>query len=201
MRAATLVLALSCFAANGDEAELAAARNLLAEKLGATSEDAQVVTATPATWRGPGVGCASVREGDEVVAGTRIVLRVPPNTYVVHARGNEAMVCALNPPEQAQAVAQPETPRERKLVAAARRDLAGRLGSDRGITLVDVAQVTWRDSSLGCPRPNLAYTQVLTPGVRIRFRIGPRVYQYHAGSGGEPFLCERPEAVEPLAER
>jgi len=72
-------------------------------------------------------------------------------------------------------------------------DLATREGVDRGdIEVVSAEEVTWRDGSLGCAKPEMAYTQALVPGTRIRLRLGGRQYDYHAGGGTAPFHCDRP---------
>jgi hypothetical protein len=77
-------------------------------------------------------------------------------------------------------------------VVAAVDDLAGRLGIEPGaVTVVDARNVTWPDSSLGCPEPGMMYTQVLVDGVLVVLEAGGRQYEYH---GGDPlFLCEQPK--------
>ncbi len=75
------------------------------------------------------------------------------------------------------------------------RDLARRLGVDPSeVTVVSVEEVTWRDGSLGCPRPGMMYPQVLTDGSRVVLQAqGGRRYEYHAGGRRSAFLCENPE--------
>lgn len=83
-------------------------------------------------------------------------------------------------------------------VAASRADLGERLGiSGDEIALLEARQVTWPDSSLGCPQPGMMYLQVLTPGVLIRLGAGGREYRYHGGPRGQPSLCLSPDG-EPL---
>lgn len=76
------------------------------------------------------------------------------------------------------------------LVAAARADLAGRLGvpAER-IETVAAGAVTWSDRSLGCPDPDKAYAQVPVDGARIVLRVAGADYDYHSGEGAPPFLC------------
>lgn len=72
-------------------------------------------------------------------------------------------------------------------------DLAGRLGIDpAGIEIVEMRDVTWGDTSLGCPRPGMAYTQTLVNGSLIRLRAAGRDYHYHSGTGRKPFYCASP---------
>lgn len=79
-----------------------------------------------------------------------------------------------------------------RLVDQARTDLAKRLSVDAGqIETVDVYQVTWPNSGLGCPKPGMVYAQVMVDGMRIRLRAGGRVYEYHSGGQRGPFLCEQ----------
>jgi hypothetical protein len=84
-----------------------------------------------------------------------------------------------------------------EIVRAARLDLAGRLDiSVDEIAVVSVTEVTWRDGSIGCPRPDMAYKQVLVNGSRIVLRARGTDYHYHVGGGRGPFYCAEP--AEPL---
>ena len=79
-------------------------------------------------------------------------------------------------------------------VALARADLADRLGvAPETIELVERSEVTWRDGSLGCPQPGMAYTQALVNGSRIVLRHGGVDYHYHSGRGRGPFYCANPQ--------
>jgi hypothetical protein len=42
------------------------------------------------------------------------------------------------------------------------------------VVVVANEEVTWRDSSAGCPQKGMHYTQVLTDGTRIILRVGTR---------------------------
>lgn len=78
-----------------------------------------------------------------------------------------------------------------KIVTQAKNDLANRLAIDpEQIELLEAASVTWPDGSLGCPQPDMLYTQLQVDGIRIRFRAGEHIYEYHGGGGRAPFLCE-----------
>jgi hypothetical protein len=73
----------------------------------------------------------------------------------------------------------------------ARADLAERLGVPvEDVTVVSSEEVTWPDSSLGCPQPGMMYAQVLTNGSRIILSAGGRTYEYHSGGRRAPFLCK-----------
>lgn len=83
-------------------------------------------------------------------------------------------------------------------VEFARTELSARLGVEGGqLRVLEAEEVRWGDTSLGCPQPDRAYTQVVTAGVLIRLAHGKTVYEYHAGRGGKPFLCEPPAIINP----
>lgn len=77
-----------------------------------------------------------------------------------------------------------------QLVLQAKQDLAKQLSVNIDqISLVEVQEVTWPDSSLGCPQPGMMYLQVLVDGHLIRFRATGQIYEYHSGGNRPPFLC------------
>lgn len=86
----------------------------------------------------------------------------------------------------------PINPAYEEFVNLAKEDLAKRLGIDAGqIEVVEARAVEWRDTSLGCPQPGMAYAQVLQDGLLIILRVDGRLYEYHSGRGRPPFLCEQ----------
>ena len=92
---------------------------------------------------------------------------------------NEVLVpTPLDPPLQA-------------MVSQVKADLAQRLSIDISkIELVEMSTVTWPDSSLGCPKPGMAYAQVMVDGLRIRVKAGDQVYEYHSGGSKPAFFCK-----------
>ena len=86
------------------------------------------------------------------------------------------------------------------LLAAARADAALRSGVTAAqVEVVSLRSVTWRDGSVGCPKPGIAYTDALVPGYRIVLRAGAQTWDYHAGTRGGPVPCPPGQAQEPLA--
>jgi hypothetical protein len=77
-------------------------------------------------------------------------------------------------------------------VEEAVNDLLVRLGGRATIEVVRYEDVVWRDGSLGCPQPGMAYTQALEDGYRIELADGDIVYHYHGITNGAPFLCDNP---------
>ena len=84
-------------------------------------------------------------------------------------------------------------------VRSALEDAASRLGLpvDR-IEIVEVAPVTWADSSLGCPQPGMSYTQALVRGRRVVLRGAGQTLDYHSSASGPFFWCPA-DRVEPPA--
>lgn len=85
----------------------------------------------------------------------------------------------------------PSAPSQERVLEQAREDLAARLSLEKGrIEILEMRRVTWPDGSLGCPRPGMAYTQMLQDGWLILLKVGDRLYEYHSGLDSAPFLCE-----------
>jgi hypothetical protein len=86
------------------------------------------------------------------------------------------------------------------LIDLAQQDLMNRLGptlaAAQPIEVIEARAVVWSDGGLGCPRPDMAYIQVMTDGTLIRLRAADgTVYQYHSGGRRLPFLCENPDPL------
>ncbi|MDO8456521.1 MAG: hypothetical protein Q7T07_06380 [Burkholderiaceae bacterium] len=112
------------------------------------------------------------------------------------AAANEA---ELPKPSTAQSAGSPELALH---IQAALADAARRTGIDAAALKVASAErVTWLDGSLGCPEPDMMYTQALVPGYRIRIKAGGETLDYHAGTRGAPLLCPPARAVDPASER
>jgi hypothetical protein len=85
-------------------------------------------------------------------------------------------------------------PESQAAVDAALRDAAAHLSV--GVNELQVDQVEareWPDSSLGCPRPGIMYSQVVTPGFLIIISTGgtvTRQLEYHSDARGRVVLCQ-----------
>jgi len=87
-----------------------------------------------------------------------------------------------------------EMPHDHDVVEAARADLAQRNGVPlEEVSVVRAREVDWPDSALGCPEEGMAYTQVVVSGYQVLLQVDGRVFDYHAGSEGEVFLCPSEE--------
>jgi len=79
------------------------------------------------------------------------------------------------------------------LIETAKEDLVKRLSvSEMQINLIDINQVLWPDTSLGCPQTGNTYTQTHTPGYLIRLAYAGNEFEYHANLHGPIFYCENP---------
>jgi hypothetical protein len=58
------------------------------------------------------------------------------------------------------------------------------------ISVVSVAAVDWPDSSVGCPKPAMAYLTVITPGHKVLLKVDDRTYAVHEAKG-KAFVCQQ----------
>ena len=118
--------------------------------------------------------------------------------------GSMTAACASaggpEPPPSSQArPTRPALPTIDAITTAVRADAARVTGREVGELVVESAEpVTWSDGSLGCPRPDMSYTQALVPGYRIRIRSGERVLDYHASQRGQFVLCPAGQSLDPI---
>jgi hypothetical protein len=68
------------------------------------------------------------------------------------------------------------------------------LAQELGIAVTDIAFVSsipgeWNDSSLGCPKPDQVYSQVITPGYVVILAVGATNYEVHTDFNGAAVVC------------
>lgn len=108
-----------------------------------------------------------------------------PKVTVINAPGREIVP---QPLATEKSVTEPPTNDEN--VTFAIQDLAQRLAiSEAQIELISYEEVMWRDGSLGCPNPDVMYTQALQEGYLIQLSVNEVIYNYHGVQGRPPFLC------------
>lgn len=72
-------------------------------------------------------------------------------------------------------------------------DAASRTGVEPSVMVVALArEVTWNDGSLGCPEPDVMYTQALVDGYQVVLIAGDESLDYRVDDSGEFRLCEQP---------
>ncbi|NOX75997.1 MAG: hypothetical protein GXP17_05160 [Gammaproteobacteria bacterium] len=64
----------------------------------------------------------------------------------------------------------------------------------KSLRKISANAVQWPNSSLGCPRPGMMYTQVLTPGYRVTLMdsFTGKEYVVHVGPG-RALVCDERE--------
>lgn len=84
------------------------------------------------------------------------------------------------------------------IVAQAINDAVARFDADDAdVVVLEARDVTWRDSSLGCPASGMSYLQRLTEGFLVVLRIGARRVEYHSGPSGPARFCPNPQPPLP----
>jgi hypothetical protein len=166
----------------------------LAEQLNISKDEIRVVSVTAVEWPDSSMGCPKPGMGylDVITPGYRIVLTASGQTYTYHTGPDSFVLCDEERDDGGGDEVTPE-PGMEALVAEAKQDLSKRLNiAVEEIVLKTATSVEWRNSSMGCPKPGMAYLDVVTPGYLIELEAKGQIYSYHAGSDS-PFLCEDPE--------
>lgn len=110
---------------------------------------------------------------------------VPSPTLAAATSAGPLEPTATSAPEPIVPTLEPPDP-----VEAATQALAARLGIDsEDIAVVDAILVDWEDTSLGCPRPDQNYLQVMTPGYLVRLAVESEVYEIHTDLVGTAVVC------------
>lgn len=79
-------------------------------------------------------------------------------------------------------------------VEVAVADAAAHFDVDPGdIEVVTAEAVTWPDGAIGCPQPDMMYTQALVEGYRIVLSVDGDEVAYHGEDGGDPRRCDDPQ--------
>lgn len=77
------------------------------------------------------------------------------------------------------------------LFSAVLEDVLAVSGGGRAdVEVVKAEAITWNDGALGCPQPDVMYTQALVPGYQVIFGIGGKTFDYHLADSGFFVLCE-----------
>lgn len=70
-----------------------------------------------------------------------------------------------------------------EITSLVQQELAERLGiATDAIEVTSVEPVQWSDTSLGCPKPGMAYATVITAGYKIVLEAEGKMYEYHTGA-------------------
>ncbi len=84
------------------------------------------------------------------------------------------------------------SPMDAAMLDLVKQDLAKRLSvTVDQITVVSATSTEWPDSSLGCPQPGMAYSQIVTPGYLIVLSQGQKQYEYHTDLSATIVFCTK----------
>lgn len=76
------------------------------------------------------------------------------------------------------------------LITAIARDLSRQSDTPMDeIAFISTEPVSWPDTSLGCPAPDLFYAEVITEGYLVTMAINGRPFEYHTDGGANFVLC------------
>jgi hypothetical protein len=115
-------------------------------------------------------------------AGETPVEKMTPTRVVPSPQGDIEMTTSLPVPTD---------PGLQNLIGKAKEDLAGRIAVTADeISLIEITEVEWSDSSLGCPQPGMSYLQVITPGYLIVLEANSQTYEYHSNRDSYFAFCE-----------
>jgi hypothetical protein len=170
------------------------ATQTLTRSLDIDADDAKVVSALPVKWQDGSLGCpqAGISYPEEVIPGYRVVFRWGTLSYRVHVGNGRAVVCR-DRKSQANRTNLTGLVTALGLAELAREDLVARLGVDSADIQVKVLkQMTWPDTSLGCPVEGNEPEAVEIPGYLIELVIEDQTYVYHSDLEA-PFLCKTSE--------
>ena len=93
------------------------------------------------------------------------------------------------------------SPAEQKMINISLESLSRKLNVDTAqIKINKITKVTWRDASLGCPKPGVDYMRVETPGYSIILEVEGKTYEYHTDESKRATLCNsaQPKGVNPI---
>ncbi len=115
----------------------------------------------------------------------------PPTVAASAAAASENHTLPSSDSAGEQRVGTSDAPSSSEVEALALKTLSGHLSRPAvELEVLSVAAIDWRDSSLGCPKPDRSYMQVITPGHYAILRHRGQSYRVHMANG-RAFVCER----------
>jgi len=176
--AALCAALLAAAAPSAEQHAVQLARRAASEQLGVAADRFTVKTVEPAEWPDSSLGCPrrGVQYLPVVTRGHRVVLEAEGRISTVHVAGETAVLC-----EPSVAGRSLRFAAVHDVQRLARRDLAARLNiAEDAVRVASLRPSTWPDASLGCPKPDTMYAQVVTPGFTIELEADGKTYRYHS---------------------
>ncbi len=156
-------------------------------------------------WRDRGLGCSDEELSDVPltsqgrIAGYRIVLGNDDGIYIYHSDDNGIVVlCPDAPLFSEEGIPLFFDPATESLSIAAINDLAIRQSIDIDtIEVINIMVITWTDTSLGCPLPDVEYREQEIIGYRLLLTSDDELYHYHADGLQVQFCPAEQELLPP----
>jgi len=167
----------------------AEAVQLAADQLGIPATDLTLVEAEAVDWPDASLGCPQ--------PGMTYATVVTPGWRFTFT-DKEGITVTLHTDRDLQSAALCESQGKQRATSTTAADqvrdlLASQLRvAPETLTLISVNEMEWADASLGCPKPDMMYAQVITPGYQYIFADqSGRKYDVHTGKSPASFvLCE-----------
>lgn len=164
----------------------------LAEDLEIPLQQVQLVSIETSTWVSEETACNPAegeltgdlsREQNEPLAGFHYVLLVGDTLHDYYTEGTRRFVRCDETRKLSGELLITVDPVAAEMVRLVQGRVAQQLDlSVRRVQLVDIAPVTWPDTSIGCPFEGSTYTDALIDGYRIVVVAGTTEYIYHSDS-------------------
>ena len=182
--------------------EMSELRGQVAEQLGLSDEALTLVSTEKVTWPDTSLGCPQpdMTYAQVLTPGWRVVLVDDEGQeYNVHtAESREKFIICES------SIASKAAPpyRDNPAVEAAIEALVEERGvAVESVTVIDVTAVEWRNSCLGCEKPNQQCLMVITPGYRITLKSGAETYTLHTDrTGQQAIICTQPSLTSPRSD-
>lgn len=192
------------------------AKEDLAQRLGVSVEEIEVLSVEPVEWRDTSLGCPQpgMMYAQVITPGYGVLLEAKGETHEYHTdRGQLVVLCDQQGHPASGAPAPTGTPlpslgrptpimREpveppfgtdlERLIEKARQDLARRFDmSPTQVELVRVEMAEWPDTRLGCGEPGLARLPGAIPGYRVVLSAKGWQYVYHTDRESGVVYCPK----------
>lgn len=205
----------------------AEARRQLAQQLGVDEQQLTLQSASAQEWPDSSLGCPAADQvyAQVIVPGFLLTFGDGSQTYEVHSDANGAtmVLCENTRPvylggntpaqpgaESSSPVLAPTAAPEdgstevddmsEPMVELSKQALARELNiKPEEIAVVGVTATEWNDGSLGCPKPDMMYLQVITPGYQIVLEAQGQTYNYHTDTRSQVVRCDEGGGVGPAS--
>ena len=154
----------------------------LAARLSLSSDEIEVAALEAAAWPDSALGCNAGSSTDSAeTPGYRILLRAGDSLYEYHTDERDSVrQCAETPDAEVTPTLNAD-PMVAELVMMAQQRLAADLDlSTRRIQVEAAEPITWTDTSLNCPSPDVTYEPAEIEGYRLVLTAGDQQYIFHS---------------------